>query len=89
MSHILHGKEFGEHCERLKLERLQYAQKIVVASMQLPFLKGGVCGGPEDVYRRHATVYNEFLKQKELKKKTETPGVYVPTPPPDGLYSKE
>jgi hypothetical protein len=34
-------------------------------------------------------VYNEFLKQKELKKKNETPGVYVPTPPPDGLYSKE
>lgn len=88
MAHILHGKEFGEHCERLKLDRMEYARKIVVASMKLPFLKGWVCGGPEDVYRRHATVYNEFLKQKELKQKTETPGVYVPTPPPEGLYSK-
>lgn len=73
MSHILHGKEFGEHCERLNLGRMQYAEKIVLASMKLPFLKGGVCAGPEDVYRRHATVYNEFLKQKEIKKKTETP----------------
>lgn len=89
VAHILYAKEYGEHCERLNIDRMEYARKIVVASQKIPFLKGWVCGGPEDIYRRHAIVYNEFMKQKAVAKQKETPWVFVPTPPPDGLYSKE
>jgi len=80
MNHILHAKAFGEHCEKIKMDRLQYAKNIILASMQLKYLKWGVASWPKEVYLRHEEVFNEA--QKEKAKKLQAAWWWIATPPP-------
>lgn len=77
--HILFAKSFGEHCEKLKIERLWYAKNVLLASFRMKFLKWWVAAGPKAIYCRHEEIFNEAQKQKQERSSS---WWWVATPPP-------
>lgn len=67
MHHILFAKSFGEHCEKLKVDRLEYAKNVLIASIQLQYLKWWVASWPKAIYLRHSEIFNEAQKLKQQR----------------------
>lgn len=65
--HIATAKEFGNFCEKIWQDRLQFAINVLRASIQIKFWKW-VCAWPKAIYQNYAEVYNETMKQKAKAK---------------------
>lgn len=64
--HILEAKAFGEFCEKVNMERTQFALNVLRASVMIKYRKGA-CAWPYKIYKNYVDVYNQtrLLSQKQ------------------------
>lgn len=65
---ILSAKEYGGFCEKVGMDRAEFAVNVMIASVKIKFRKG-FCTWPMKIYQNYADVYNETLKQHSKNQK--------------------
>lgn len=65
---ILSAKEYGGFCEKVGMDRAEFAVNVLIASVKIKFRKG-FCTWPMKIYQNYADVYNETLKQHSKNQK--------------------
>lgn len=62
--HITKAKEFGNFCEKIWMERIEFAKNIMKASIAIKFWKW-TCSWPMSIYQNYSEVYNKTKEQSE------------------------
>lgn len=65
--HITNAKEFGDFCEKIGQERIEFAKNIMIASEKIKFWKW-TCAWPMLIYQNYAEVYNLTKTKSESSK---------------------
>ena len=74
--HILSAKDYGEFCEKIWMNRIEFAKNIMKASERIKFWKG-TCSWPMSIYQNYSDVYNQTKMKIEAKKTTEWVVIYT------------
>lgn len=64
--HIITAKDFGDFAKKMKISRLELAEKILIESKNLKFRRG-YCTGPKSIYQNYVEVYNLRVKSEAQK----------------------
>lgn len=74
--HIMTAKEFGDFCEKIWQDRIEFAKNIMIASERIKYWKG-TCSWPMSIYQNYSEVYNLTKTKSEYKKPTEWVVIYT------------